>query len=191
MDVIYGWHSSCHKISSSTMRMCQFVKSSQKVMVLRDPRSLFAHRSHVTCLVLTPTTIWSGSRDKRVVRQDIILQQGNVTLLHQDEEDWMWLTFRGRGKESWRCHEDRDLIYPWIFSLLQQHEGRHSWTIEASGGLWPLGDMSCTVYVVYRGGLKFRSQVWWILFLPLLTTSAWACLQHSRNLGAAFFTPAR
>ena len=67
--------------------MCYVVKCFQKVMVLRDPRTLFAHRSHVTCLILTPTTIWSGSRDKRVVRQDFILQHGNVTLLHQDEGD--------------------------------------------------------------------------------------------------------
>ena len=39
---------------------------------------------------------------------------------------------------------------------------------------------------VYRVRLKGCSQVWWILFLPLLTTSSWACLQHSPNLAEAF-----
>ena len=28
---------------------------------------------------------------------------------------------------------------------------------------------------------------WWILLLLLLTTSAWPCLQHSRNLGTTFY----
>ena len=36
-----------------------------------------------------------------------------------------------------------------------------------------------------RGGLTFCSQVWCILFLFLLITSAWTCLQHSRNLGSS------
>ena len=31
-------------------------------------------------------------------------------------------------------------------------------------------------------------QVWWILFMQLFTTSAWPCLQHSRNIGH-FFEP--
>ena len=41
---------------------------------------------------------------------------------------------------------------------------------------------SCT----YRDWLKSMHQVWWILFLLLLSTPAWPCLQHSRNLGPAF-----
>ena len=38
----------------------------------------------------------------------------------------------------------------------------------------------------YRARLKGRPQVWRILLLLLLSTSAWLCLQHSRNLGPAF-----
>ena len=38
----------------------------------------------------------------------------------------------------------------------------------------------------YRDGLKSCSQVWIILFLLLLNTSASTCLQHSHNLGTAF-----
>ena len=35
----------------------------------------------------------------------------------------------------------------------------------------------------YRGRQNCGPQVWWILFLLLLTSSASTCLQHSRNLG--------
>ena len=38
----------------------------------------------------------------------------------------------------------------------------------------------------YRARLKGRSEALWILFLLLLTTSAWPCQQHSQNLGPAF-----
>ena len=38
----------------------------------------------------------------------------------------------------------------------------------------------------YRAQLKGGTQVWWILLPLLLTTSAWPCLQHSRNLGTTF-----
>ena len=38
----------------------------------------------------------------------------------------------------------------------------------------------------YRAPLIGGPQVWWILFLLLLTTSASTCLQHSRNLGPAY-----
>ena len=38
----------------------------------------------------------------------------------------------------------------------------------------------------YRACLKGGPQVSRILFLLLLTTSTWLCLQHSRNLGPAF-----
>ena len=34
----------------------------------------------------------------------------------------------------------------------------------------------------YRARLKGGAQVWQILFLLLLTTSAWLCIQHSHNL---------
>ena len=37
-----------------------------------------------------------------------------------------------------------------------------------------------------RDRLKGGPQVWWILLLLSLTTSAWLCLQHSRNLGNTF-----
>ena len=40
-------------------------------------------------------------------------------------------------------------------------------------------------FQVYKEYLKGHSQVWWILFLLLLTSSASTCLQHSRNLGLA------
>ena len=36
---------------------------------------------------------------------------------------------------------------------------------------------------MYRARQKIRSQVARILFLLLLTTSAWPCLKNSRNLG--------
>ena len=39
---------------------------------------------------------------------------------------------------------------------------------------------------MYRARLIGGPQVWWILFLLLLTTSASTCLQHSRNLGPAY-----
>ena len=39
---------------------------------------------------------------------------------------------------------------------------------------------------LYRGGRKGSPQVWGILLLLLLTTSAWLCLLHSRNLGITF-----
>ena len=39
---------------------------------------------------------------------------------------------------------------------------------------------------LYRARLIGGPQVWWILFLLLLTTSASTCLQHSRNLGPAY-----
>ena len=38
----------------------------------------------------------------------------------------------------------------------------------------------------YRARLKGGPQVWWIMFLSLLATFVWACLQHSRNLGTTF-----
>ena len=34
--------------------------------------------------------------------------------------------------------------------------------------------------------LKGDTQVWWLLFLLLFTSSAWLCLQHSCNLGTNF-----
>ena len=40
---------------------------------------------------------------------------------------------------------------------------------------------------IYRAPLIGGPQVWWILFLLLLTTSASTCLQHSRNLGPAYY----
>ena len=39
----------------------------------------------------------------------------------------------------------------------------------------------------YRARLKGGPQVWRILFQLLLTTSAWPCLLHSRNLGPGLF----
>ena len=39
---------------------------------------------------------------------------------------------------------------------------------------------------ICRGRLKGFGQVWWVLLLLLLTTSAWACLQHSHHLPEAF-----
>ena len=39
---------------------------------------------------------------------------------------------------------------------------------------------------LYRGGRKGSPQVWGILLLLLLTTSAWLCLQDSLNLAEAF-----
>ena len=36
------------------------------------------------------------------------------------------------------------------------------------------------------GGLNFLSQVWWILHLLSLTSSAWNCLKNSHNLGMVF-----
>ena len=41
-------------------------------------------------------------------------------------------------------------------------------------------------YTLYRARLKGFGQVWWSLFLQLLITSAWTCLEHSRNLAEAF-----
>ena len=40
---------------------------------------------------------------------------------------------------------------------------------------------------MYSGGLKLCSQVWRIVFLLVLTTSASICLQHSRNLGMVIY----
>ena len=40
------------------------------------------------------------------------------------------------------------------------------------------------IAVLYRARLKGDPQVWWIMLLLLLPTSAWLCLQHSRNLGS-------
>ena len=42
---------------------------------------------------------------------------------------------------------------------------------------------------MYRDRIKGFGQVRLILFLLMLTTSAWACLQHSRNLAEAFSRP--
>ena len=39
----------------------------------------------------------------------------------------------------------------------------------------------------YRAQLKGGPQVLCILLLLLLTTKAWLCMQHSRNLGPAFY----
>ena len=41
-------------------------------------------------------------------------------------------------------------------------------------------------FITYRGRLKGGPQVWWNLFLLLLITSAWPCLQNSWNLGPVF-----
>ena len=43
------------------------------------------------------------------------------------------------------------------------------------------------ICVVYRAVTKGSPEVWCIFSLLLLTTSAWLCLQHSRNLGTTFF----
>ena len=42
----------------------------------------------------------------------------------------------------------------------------------------------------YRAWLKGGPQDWLILILLLITTSAWLCLQHSRNLGTLFLAKA-
>ena len=43
-----------------------------------------------------------------------------------------------------------------------------------------------SIWTFYRARLRGGPQVWWTLLLLLLTTSAWPCLQHSRNLGTTF-----
>ena len=67
------------------------------------------------------------------------------------------------------------LVFKPTFFLRNWHPGWRRGLVHSYG-----------VILLYRAQLKGFGQVWWILFLLLLTTPAWACLQHSRNLAEAF-----